>query len=436
MSLRVRKKFLFAGFFALVLGPAPLCHAQNRLGERMSPAQVYDKAWNVIKDSFYLQTFSTPPAQPQDWGRWRHRYDGKLQTEDDADKAIQTMILSLGDPQTEFLNRDAFGEEKSLIQARLFGVGVQIGMSKDYKVVVTAVTPDTPAERGGLRPGDEITDVDAKPIQGMPLAQINNHIRGARGTKVSIGIARGTGRKIVSLVRGEVSVNPIPTAEVLKSGGSGQKIGYIRLNSFGSNSAAEMKKALDKVQGEGATGIILDLRDNFGGLLQPTIEIADMFIDSGVIFSAVDSDGYKTSTMADSRQAKVVTLPMVVLISSRSACASEMLAGCLHDRGRATLVGETTRGRGLVTATNPMGDGSGIRVSVARFLTPVGMDFDRVGITPDTPVVLKAQDYNGGRGPWWMGAGARSPNDGKDVQLNRAVEILLKKSAEVSPAAK
>lgn len=395
-------------------------------GAYMKPNQLYDKAWNLIRDSFYLPTFSTPPAQPQDWNRWRHRYDGKLETDEDAYKAIQTMILSLGDPQTEFMGHDAFGEEKSQIQAHLFGVGVQLGMNKEHKVVVTSVSPDSSAERAGLRSGDELVDVDAKPIQGMTLDQVTIQIRGERGTKVTFGIVRGTAKHTAVLTRAAVSFKAVTNACVLKFGRGSQKLGYIRVASFSSpKTGDEMRNALAQVQNEGASGIILDLRDNSGGLLVAAVDIADLFIDSGILFSTVDSDGYKTSQTATRRQPKV-TLPMVVLMNNRTAGVSELLASCLGDRKRAVLIGEKTKGSGLVTAINPLGDGSGMNVSIARFLTPLGAEFNRVGIMPDLPLALKDDDYKAGKGPWWNDFGSGTPDDNKDIQLSKAAEALSK----------
>lgn len=409
----------------LMMSSTP-CLAQNRMGERMSPSQVYDKAWNLIKDSFYLQTFSTPPAQPQNWNRWRHRYDGKLETEEDAYKAIQTMLLSLGDPQTEFMGHDAFGEEKSLIQAHLFGVGVELGQNKQNKIVVVGVSPEGSAERAGIRSGDELVDVDEIPVQGMTLDQITKQIRGERGTKVSLGLVRGSAKHTVLVTRAAVSARAVTHASIMDSGRDRQKLGYIRLASLSLPGCGdEMQKALSKLQSEGAGGIVLDLRDNSGGLLAAAVSIADMFIDGGVLFSTVDSDGYKNVQVATSQKRKV-TLPMVVLINNKTAGVSELLASCLRDRQRAILIGEKTTGRGLVAAINPLGDGSGINVSIATLLTPSGAEINKVGVLPDLPVVLKGEDYKTGRGPWWSNVGSGTPDVGRDVQLGKAVEALSK----------
>lgn len=407
-------------------------------GGRMSPAQVYDKAWNLIKDSFYEQKYGVPGTS-QDWNRWRHKYDGKLKTEEDAYKAIETMLHSLGDPYTRFLGQDAFSDEKSQIQAHLFGVGMQLGMNKEHKVVVIAPIQDTPAEKAGIHPGDEIVEVDAKPVKGQSLDQVVKQIRGERGTKVKLTFLRSGKKHDVDLTRAEIPIKAVANAETMNFGGNSGKFGYIRLDSFISQKAnEEMREALKKVQADGAEGIILDLRNNPGGLLANAIEIANMFIDHGVIVSTIDSDGYKTSQVAAQKFGRV-TLPMVVLINKGSASASEILSGALRDNHRAKLVGEKSFGKGLVQAINPLGDGSGINVTIAKYLTPADVDINKTGIIPEYSIELKDDDFKIGKGPWWIDPNLtnfkRSPKDGKDVQLNKAVEVLAKELGKPSIAA-
>ncbi len=153
----------------------------------MPPQVLYQKAWKLIHDNFcpYDKQF-----QDQDWGRWEHHYDGKLKTADDAHKAIETMLASLADPYTRFLDRDSFDEEKSQIEAHLFGVGMQLGMNKEHKVVVIAPIEGTPASNAGVHPGDEILEVDAKPVKGQSLDQVVKQIRGEINSMVNITFLR------------------------------------------------------------------------------------------------------------------------------------------------------------------------------------------------------------------------------------------------------
>jgi carboxyl-terminal processing protease len=380
------------------------------------PQNLYDHAWRIIKDSYYEQKFNG-----QDWTRWEHHYDGKLKTLDDAHKAIETELYSLGDPYTRFLDRDQFDEEKSQIEARLSGVGMQLGMNKEHKVVVIAPIEGTPAFKAGIQPGDEITEVDQKPVKGQSLDQVVKQIRGPIDTKVKITVQRKAEKHTVNLTRAEIPIRAVATQELLPG-----NIGYIRLDSFISSKAnQEMRSALLKLKN--ADGIILDLRNNPGGLLTNAIEIASMFLDKGIVVSTIDAEQYKQSVPVVDH-AIVTHQPLIVLINGGSASASEILSGALRDNCRAKLVGQKSFGKGLVQAINRLEDGSGINVTIARYLTPNDTDIHKVGIVPDYKVDLKDDDITKGKGPWWIDISMQnfkhSPTDGKDVQLNKAIEVL------------
>lgn len=379
------------------------------------PTVLYQRAWRIIKESFYDQKFNG-----QDWHRWEHKYDKLLKTSDDAHKAIETMLASLGDPYTRFLNRDAFDEEKSQIEAHLFGVGMQLGMNKEHKVVVIAPIEGTPAYNAGVHPGDEVMEVDNKPVKGQSLDQVVKQIRGPINTKVEITILRGTEQKKVLLTRAEIPIRAVANEVVLPG-----NIGYIRLDSFISQKAnEEMRQSLKHLSS--CNGLILDLRNNPGGLLSNAIEIGNMFLEKGIIVSTIDADGYKTSQL--SGRNPITKLPMVVLINGGSASASEILSGALRDNGRAKLVGQKSFGKGLVQAINKLDDGSGINVTIARYLTPNDTDIHKVGIIPDFEVALKEDDLKQGKGPWWIDPSftnfKRAPTDGKDVQLQKALDVM------------
>ncbi|HEY9791989.1 MAG TPA: S41 family peptidase [Candidatus Obscuribacterales bacterium] len=391
------------------------------------PEQLYHKSWHMIQDMFYDKNI----LGNDDWNRWLHRYDGKLKNSDDAHKAIETMVDSLGDPYTRFLSKESFDDEKDQIAAHLFGVGMQLGMNKEKRVVIIAPIQDTPAFRAGVHPGDEIIEVDKKPVKGQSLDQVVKQIRGREGTKVEITLLRNGEKKIAEMTRAEVPIKAVANAEMLPG-----DVGYIRLDSFISHKANdEMRDALKKVSS--AKGIILDLRNNPGGLLSNAIEIANMFLDHGIIVSTVDADGYKSSQ--PSSRHPITNQPMVVLINGGSASASEILSGALHDNHRATLVGEKSFGKGLVQSINKLEDGSGINITIAKYLTPNDTDINKHGITPDVVVSLKDDQIKEGKGPWWFDPTytnfKRSPNDGKDVQLSKAEEVIKGEIANASTVA-
>jgi carboxyl-terminal processing protease len=388
--------------------------AQSRVS-LSAPQALYDHAWKIVKDTYY-----DPRYDGQDWKRWQHKYDGLLKTNDDAHKAIETMLDSLGDPYTRFLNRDAFDEEKSQIEAHLFGVGMQLGMNKEHKIVVIAPIDGTPAYHAGIHPGDEIIEVDSKSVKGQSLDQVVKQIRGEINTHVTITLLRGTEKRKALLTRAEIPIHAIANETLLPG-----NLGYIRLDSFISqNAGTEMRQALKTFAN--ADGLIVDLRNNPGGLLTNAVDIANMFLEKGIIVSTIDCDGYKTSQIAS--RTPLTKQPVVILINGGSASASEILSGALRDNGRAKLVGQKSFGKGLVQAINRLEDSSGINVTIARYLTPNDTDINKVGIIPDFDVNLKEEDYKVGKGPWWIDPTftnfKRSPTDGKDVQLAKAISLL------------
>ncbi len=391
----------------------------------LDPDYLYHRVWQLIREDYYDQTFGG-----QSWTRWEHRYDGKLKTLDDAHKAIETMLASLGDRYTRFLDRDAFDDEKLQIDAHLYGIGVQIGLDKAQRIVVIAPIEGTPASRAGLLPGDEIAEINGKPTKGLSVEEAAKQIKGPINTQVVLTLLRNKQHLKVPIVRAEIPIRSVQTAKVIDG-----DIGYIRLSSFISQQAnKEMRDALGKLSA--AKGLILDLRDNPGGLLTNAIDISNMFLDSGNIVSTVDRDGYKTPAMSDSHP--ISHQPLVVLINQGSASASEITSGALRDNGRAELVGQRTFGKGLVQGINRLEDGSGVNITIAKYLTPNDTDINKKGITPDVPVDLTEKDYKDGKGPWWLDPDGptvkRAPEDLKDIQLRKAVELLKKKLNQPSVA--
>jgi carboxyl-terminal processing protease len=394
------------------------------LSKKINPQAIYDRVWRLIENDFYQSDFNK-----QNWRRWEHKYDGKLLTLDDAHKAIETMLASLNDHYTRFLDRDAFDDEKQQIDAKLCGIGVQIGIDKQKKVVVIAPIEGTPAFKAGVQAADEIAEIDGKTTKGFSVEDAAKHIRGDANTSVRLTLMRGKEKEkekekvIITVTRAEIQIKAVQTAKMLDS-----DVGYIRLSSFISQQAnQEVKDALGKLAS--AKGIIFDLRDNPGGLLTNAIEISNMFLDKGNIVSTVDRDGYKQQQPSDGKS--VCRQPVVVLINKGSASASEITSGALRDNGRATLVGQTTFGKGLVQGINKLEDGSGVNVTIARYLTPNDTDINKKGIGPDVVVELTEKELKDHKGPWWEDPDLpnvkRSPEDLKDLQLKAAIQVLKKK---------
>ncbi len=435
MSKKIFRKLLFtlpfvAGFgIHTTVGPsiAQECKIAQLLPPRSAataqfpqdslvPERVYQKVYRLIRGEYYDQNFNG-----QDWSYWEKRYKGKLETTDDAHKAIETMLASLGDKYTRFLDRDAFEDEKAQIDAHLFGVGIQIGMDKSNRVIVIAPLEDTPASRAGVLPGDEIAEINGASTKGLSVEEAAKNIKGPKGSDVELTLVTKGVRRKVKMMRDEIQIASVQSAKMLDD-----SVGYIRLSTFISHKANdEMQKALNKLSS--AKGLVLDLRDNPGGLLTNAIDISNMFLAGhNAIVSTVDKDGYKTPAWSDGKP--ISQQHLVVLINRGSASASEIASGALKDNGRAILVGQKSFGKGLVQGITRLEDGSGVNYTIARYLTPNDTDINNKGISPDVAVELTDQDHKEGRGPWWLdpnGPGAdRKPDDLKDLQLKKAVEMV------------
>lgn len=374
-----------------------------------TPQSIYDEVWRLINTKYVDQS-----ENGQDWSKWRHKYDTYIQDEQDAYVAIETMLSSLDDKYTRFLDPEEFKDENESIRAKLYGVGMQIGM-RDNKLVIIAPLENTPAEKAGLKSDDEIVSIDGKSTKGLSVKEAADMIRGRKGTKVKILIRRNNKDKIYELVRDEIKImsvsNKTPFATKVP-----KDIGYIRLNSFLSKDASNEILAILQ-QYKDKDGVILDIRSNPGGLLSNAVSISDMFLDEGPIVSTVDRDGYKEIKYATSHM--IWKKPLVVLIDRGSASASEILSGALKDHHRAILVGQNSFGKGLVQEINQLPGGSGINITTQKYLTPNDTDINKKGIQPDIEVKNTEKDFD----------------KKNDQQLNIAIKVLQELMSGKSPNA-
>ena len=384
----------------------------------VAPIKLYDKVWRIIKSDYVDQHYNN-----QDWEIWRHRYDPYLETRAEAIIAIKTMVTSLGDRYTRFLDRKAFEEEKESIEAELTGVGIQIGLDKSGQVIIIAPIEGTPGSKADLRPNDLIVEIDGKNTSGLSIENAAKMIRGAVGTDVVLTVKRDKEKISKTITRAIIPIRSIPDgqAKIIFD-----DLGYIRLSTFISkDTVEELLDAMDNINDK-AKGFIIDLRNNPGGLLNNAMVISDMFINDGVIVSTVNKNGYVSSF--NSRKIVSSNKPLVLLVNSNSASASEIFSGAVRDNGRAEIVGTTTFGKGLVQAINKLGDGSGVNVTIAKYLTPNKTDINKKGIKPDHEVKLEKLDYDQSRGPWFFDPnvkyGVRLPEDAQDKQLMKAVDVL------------
>ena len=402
-----------------------------------SPPELYHRAWELIKDSYYDRKYNG-----QDWEAWAHKYDGKLNTQIEAEKAIKEMLVSLGDPNTRFLGVESFSDVKGQIQAKLFGIGLNLCTNKENKVVVVSAEEDSSASKAGIRAGDEIVEVNQKSIKGQSLDKVVRKLRGENGTTVTVTFLRGAKTMTASLLRDGTPAKSV-VYEVLPG-----DIGYLRIRSFISQKLTdEVRAALSSLaektdNHDPARALIIDVRGDAGGLLTNAIDLANIFLKKGVILQTVDTEEYKTAQLA-TRSSIKNDLPLVVLINKDTASSAEMFSAALQENGRARLVGQTSSGAGLIQSINVLGNGTGLNISIGRCLTPNSFDFNKKGIKPDFEVNLSADDLTSGKGPWWViSDGAvhlpgRSAADGKDIQLTRAIEVVKQENVGKSlPAAK
>ncbi len=392
----MRKSIIFLAVFIFLFG----CIIRNNV-MAYGPTDLYDQVWRLVNAKFVDQTNNL-----QDWSKWRHKYDDKIMTNEDAYVAINTMIASLNDPYTKFLDPKEFAEETSSIKGSLKGIGIQIAV-KDGKLTVIAPIEDTPAEKAGIKADDEILEIDGKSTKGITVDKAADQIRGKEGTTVTLLIKRkGVEPKLYTVTRANIEIKSIsqklPENIVMPN-----DIGYIRLSSFISrNAATEFKTILE--QGYDKKGFIIDLRSNPGGLLSNAIYISDMFLDGGVIVSTVDRDGYKETQRAT--KGIITNKPVIVLINKGSASASEIFSGAMKDNGRAIIIGEQSFGKGLVQEINRLPYESGINITIQKYLTPNGTDINKKGITPDIEVKLTEENVK----------------NKDDVQLKKAIEVMQK----------
>ena len=392
----MRKSIIFLAVFIFLFG----CIIRNNV-MAYGPTDLYDQVWRLVNAKFVDQTNNL-----QDWSKWRHKYDDKIMTNEDAYVAINTMIASLNDPYTKFLDPKEFAEETSSIKGSLKGTGIQIA-EKDGKLTVIPPIEDTPAEKAGIKADDEILEIDGKSTKGITVDKAADQIRGKEGTTVTLLIKRkGVEPKLYTVTRANIEIKSIsqklPENIVMPN-----DIGYIRLSSFISrNAATEFKTILE--QGYDKKGFIIDLRSNPGGLLSNAIYISDMFLDGGVIVSTVDRDGYKETQRAT--KGIITNKPVIVLINKGSASASEIFSGAMKDNGRAIIIGEQSFGKGLVQEINRLPYESGINITIQKYLTPNGTDINKKGITPDIEVKLTEENVK----------------NKDDVQLKKAIEVMQK----------
>lgn len=364
--------------------------------EQVDSQKLVDKAWRIVKSNFYDASLNH-----QDWSRWKDHYKGKIKTDADANVAINTMLESLDDPYSRYLDKHEYADQNTSIDSKISGIGVNI-TSIGGKVYIVSVLEDTPAYSAGLKKDDIVLKVNGKKTSGMKSADVADMVRGPINSIVELTVLRN--KHIIlnkKIIRKEIKIQTVKSSV-------DKNIGYIQILSFiGNTTPREFVEALEKT--DKTSGLIIDLRGNTGGLLPNAVFIANMFIDDGNIVSIVGRNGYKRNIYAESTD-YIIDKPMLVLVDGGSASASEILSGALKDYHKAKLVGTKTFGKGMVQRIIPMPNETGLNLTIAKYLTPAGHDINKVGISPDVEVKISENDIV----------------KRNDIQLKKAKSILAK----------
>jgi len=316
-----------------------------------------------------------------------------------SDGAIRGMVRALEDPYASFLSQEQYSLDSEDIRGFFGGIGAEVGV-RDGVMTILSPMPDTPAEAAGVKPGDVILAVDGESIRGLSLLEVVHLIRGEKGTTVTLLLRHLRSSEPVS-IEIERDIIKLESVSLLMQVG---RIGHLRLSGFTGTTGEELKEALDRFERSKGVGLVVDLRNNPGGLVSSVVEVTSQFIGDGLVLYQVDAQGNRRDWDVKSG-GKALDIPMVVLVNEFSASASEVFAGAIIDNERATIIGTTTFGKGSVNKLWPLDDGSGIIFTTARWFTPNGLLIEGEGITPD--VLLEPAE-----------------DDDDDVYLDRAIEIL------------
>lgn len=314
--------------------------------------------------------------------------------------AVRGMIQALDDPYAGFLNQEQYSLEKEDIRGFFGGIGAEVGL-RDGEMTVLSPMPDTPAEEAGVKPGDVILEVDGESIRGLSLLEVVRLIRGEKGTKVTLLLRHLRSSEPVSIEIERDIIN-LESVNLLMQVG---RIGHLRISGFTGTTNGDLAEALARFERSQGVGLVVDLRNNPGGLVSSVVDVTSQFIDDGLVLYQVDANGNRRNWGVKSG-GTALDVPMVVLVNEFSASASEVFAGAIIHNQRAKIIGTTTFGKGSVNNLWPLNDGSGIIFTTARWFTPDGLLIEGEGITPDVELEPLEDDED------------------DDVHLDQAIEIL------------
>ncbi len=329
----------------------------------------------------------------------------------DEDKAIEGAlegyVSSLGDPYTKYIPKDEMEDYKKNLMGNYVGVGIYMAQnSKDNTIVVLSPIKYSPAEEAGIQPGDIIKKINGVEYTGADMTAAANSIKGEEGSTVTLEIQRGQEIKTFEIIRKKITTNPVVSEKL------DNNIGYLKVTSFDEDTAENFKAKYEELKSQGITSLIIDLRNNGGGLVEQALKIADYIVPKGKdLLVTVDKD--KNEKVEKSEGDVLIDMPIVVLVNENSASSSEILAGALKDLNEATIVGTTTYGKGVIQQLLTLKSGAGLKVTVEEYYTPNRTKINGVGIEPNEKVEL----------PETVSNHLLVQRD-QDTQLQKAIEIL------------
>ena len=345
--------------------------------------EVIDHVWQIVYRDFLD---SNGKFQKSNWINLRKEVLSKTYSDsNEAYDAIRDMLSNLDDSYTRFLEPKEFNQMRIDTSGELTGVGIQIVKDKESDdLIIISPIEGTPAFDAGIKARDKILSIDDISTEGMNIEDAVKLIRGQRGTKVKLEILRGSQSFFKTLSREKIEIKSVSSK--VNQTKNGLLIGYVRIKQFNANASKETRDAIKNLETKKVAGYVLDLRSNPGGLLESSIDISRHFINKGVIVSTVSKDGLKETKKGNGQA--LTKKPLVVLVNEGSASASEIVSGAIKDNKRGKLVGKKTFGKGLVQSMRTLVDGSGLTVTVAKYLTPNGTDINKSGIIPDIEVKM------------------------------------------------
>lgn len=323
--------------------------------------------------------------------------------------AIEGYVSALGDKYTEYIPKDEMEEYTQNLMGNYVGIGIYMTKNtKDNTIVVISPIKYSPAEEAGILPGDIITKIDGVEYNGDSMDAAANNIKGEEGSTVKLEIQRGQEIKTFEITRKKITTNPV-VAEKLEN-----NIGYLEVSSFDENTAENFKAKYEELKSQGITSLIIDLRNNGGGLVEEALKIADYIVPKDKeLLVTIDKD--KKEKVEKSKEDVLIDMPIVVLVNKNSASSSEILAGALKDLNEATIVGNTTYGKGVIQQLLQLKDGAGLKVTVEEYYTPNRTKINGVGIEPNEKVDLPSSVEN-----------PLAVERKDDTQLQKAIELLSK----------